>query len=246
MEFFRRSKKNEQAPIKILPEDVRYALQYGKGLLNKDEIEILNRNHFENEAFYLTVKGLQGSPKKQKELLEKYTIYEFSKKEEHKENKTRLQNLINEYIKELGDSLVKGGKLAQLSRQGFDFWQERFENKAKELSKDKRNVFLVANAMMLGLGHFIREFKKENKSFNIIMPEWMRQDAGTIGYSIDFEKEKVIVNFLKKNYDKKDALTVLVDDATNSGNVFRKIKEYWEKSGLKEPDTIAISKLSGK
>jgi hypothetical protein len=248
MKFFFEKGKNKEKPKyeKILPSDVRYALQYKEALLNKDEIEQLNENHFETEAFYMTIKGLQENPEVQKELLGKYIKHELSNKDNEEESKIELRNLLKEYIKELGESSVKGGKLAQLSRQGFDFWQDRFKSKAEELSKDKRNVFLVANAMMLGLSHFIREFKKENKSFNIIIPDWLKQGAHTIGYSIDFEDKENIIDFLKRSDDKNEALAVLVDDATNSGSVFNKIKEYWKKNGFKKPDTIAISNLSNK
>lgn len=245
MKFFFEKRKNKEKPqyIKILPSDVRYALQYKEALLNKDEIEQLNENHFETEAFYMTIKGLQENPEVQKELLEKYIKNEITNKDSEKESKNALQNLLKEYIKELGESSVKGGKLAQLSRQGFEFWQERFENKAKELSKDKRNVFLVANAMMLGLSHFVKEFKKENKPLNIIIPDWLKQGAHTIGYSVNLEDKENLVDFLKRSDDKNEALAVLVDDATNSGSVFNKIKKYWEDNGLKEPETVAISQL---
>ena len=40
-ERFRKEKKKEEPPIRILPFDIRYALQYKQALFNEEEIEIL-------------------------------------------------------------------------------------------------------------------------------------------------------------------------------------------------------------
>ncbi len=246
LNFERKNKGGEgqsQKDAKILPSDVRYALQYKEALLNKDEIETLNDNYFENEALYLTLKGLQDNPEEQKILLERYVGYVLKKTKTGAENKPELREIIRESLESLGQGSVQGGKLAQLSRQGFEFWQEKFEQKAIELSKDKRNVFLVANAMLLGLGSFVKNFSETSKPLGIIIPKWLNEGAHIVGYTINFKDGEAEVDFLKKNSYKDQAVTVLVDDATNSGKVFAKIKEYWTRNGFKEPDTIAIASI---
>lgn len=247
--FFKgENNKNPEKPksdMRILPSDVRYALQYKEALLNKDEIKDLNINNFQNEALYMTIKGLQGSPEDQKLLIEKYVSYVLNNIDKPNKDKNVLKKIIEESLKGIGTGLVKGAKLAQVSRQGFDFWQNKFEEKAQELSTDKRKVFLVANAMILGLGSFVEHFSKTGKPLNIIIPKWMDEGAHVIGYTIGFENKKATVDFLLKKSDKDQALAVLVDDATNSGKVFSQIKDYWIKNGLKEPDTTAIANLKG-
>jgi hypothetical protein len=244
--FFKGEKKKEDKPkvdMRILPSDVRYALKYKEAILTKSEIEDLNMNHFENEALYLTVKGLQDKPEEQRILLEKYILHTLNKTGTKDIDKKVLQSIISDSLKGNDSITVQGEKIAQISRQGFDFWQEKFKNKARELSEDKRNVFLVANAMILGLSPFVEEFSKKGKTLHIIIPKWIDEGAHTIGYAVKFEGKEPKVEFLLKNTDKDQALAVLVDDATNSGTVFEKIKNYWKKNGLQEPDTVAMANL---
>ena len=70
--IFNTNRSNEKLPEKILPSDVRYALQYKEGLLNKSDLEILAMSNFENEAAYLALKNLRNEPEKHKILFEKY------------------------------------------------------------------------------------------------------------------------------------------------------------------------------
>src|SRR5690349_18423321 len=109
--FERKNKKSEEKPtpdMKILPSDVRYALQYGQALLGKNEIEALVLNNFPTEAMYLTLKGLKESPEEQKSLLEKYVSSVLNKNNIN--NPQGNENLINDVLKERSEFSVDGHK----------------------------------------------------------------------------------------------------------------------------------------
>lgn len=234
--------EEEKSRSRILPPTIRYALQYGEALVGKNEIKNLNdTDYFENEVLYLTIKGLEEKPEEQKILLERYLDYILNKTNIKEKDREVSRNIINESLKDLDSVSVKASKLAQLSRQGFDLWQEKFQKKAEELSEDKRNVFLVANSMFLGLGSFVDQFSKKNKALNIITPKWIDEGTHIIGYTISFENGKASVDFLLRSYDGDQAGTVFVDDTMKSGKLFAKIKDYWARNRMEEPDIITIS-----
>ena len=247
--FERKNKENTLKEFKkenkILPGDVRYALEYGDAVMGKNEIEILAMSNFENEAIYLIFKGLEFNPDLQREFLEKYTSFVLNKNEDKKNNREVFGNLVTETLNQSGDLSVKGGKLAQISRQGFDLWQEKFKTLAEELSKDHRNVFLIANSMILGLEKFIEEFSKSNKTLNILIPTKMEGENSNIGYSINFNDKKVEVQFFQNISSKKEN-SLLVDDTLHTGKVLNKLVEFWQKDGSAKPEILTLVDLSKK
>lgn len=224
----------------ILPFNVRYALQYKKSIFGKEEIESLAKNGFEKEAMYLMLKELRKYPIQQKELLEKYINQIINNIDNNQNNKEELVELVTKSMIGINDIAVEAGKLAQISRQGEKIWEERFEESAVLLSKDNRNVFLIAHAILLGLEEFIKSFYKEKKQLGILVPSWIESENEISGYIVTFKERKVNIDWLKEgNFYKNNA--VLVDDTKNTGRIFDKMKKFWSKDGSNNPDTLAIT-----
>lgn len=231
------SKKSESRPI--LPEDVRYALQYKNSLLNKQEIESLIRNNFENEALYLILKSLVDNPERHKAFLEKYVNSVLGSTNDKEGLDMTLQQVLRDELNKdtSNDISVQAGKLAQLSRQGFDLWQERLKSTSADLSEDEHNIFLIAHAMLIGLKQFIEAFSKQKKDLNIILPVWLENE--NIGYHIVFKEGKAEIEWLQGSFNHIDPL--LVDDTQNSGHTFNMVQDYFIKHGFPKPELLAVS-----
>ncbi len=236
--LFSRKPKVEEKPQKLLPEDVRYALKYKEGLLNKEDIKTLVRSNFVNEAIYLTFKSLINDAEKHRQLLEKYISYIF--------NDNTLINkraLIEEILYKALDSeqnvSVKGSKLAQLSRQGFDLWQEKYEALAQKLSTDERNVYLLAHSTFIGLEAFLKKFSETNKTLNILVCEWTQ--VKNMGYVIDLHDKKAQVSNLQKPF-KNNTGCVLIDDTKNTGNTLEKAEQFLEQNGCQNLEIMVLDK----
>jgi hypoxanthine-guanine phosphoribosyltransferase len=240
---FFEGKKNQGNTQKILPQDVRYALAHNQAQMGKNEIEALVLSNFENEAVYLALKSLQHDPVAQKNFLEKYVNFYLHKSGDQKADRDRLESMVKEALGSEKDIAVEGDKLAQVSRQGFELWQEKLSSLAKELSADHRDVYLVAHSMMLGLGSFSEEFSKNNKKLNIIIPSWIEKEGEHLGYSVNFKKDKGDVQFMDNIPKESKDNAVLVDDVIRTGQSLEKIKSYWAKDSSKEPDIVALINL---
>lgn len=237
MKFFENfGKKIEQTPLRILPSDVRYALEYKEGKLNSEDIEVLVMSNFEDEAFYLALKGLVNNKDEHKILLEKYISQILPISHGTPDYKKEIQNIVNEELSKNKDFEVDGVKLAQISRQGFDTWHKKFDNLAVELSLDKKDVFLVAHSTILGLDSFLKSFAKENKDLNIVIPSWIKNEH--IGYNITFSEGKGILNSLEKNFKKDNS--ILVDDTKNTGNTLNHIQALWQDSAHNPPEIKTV------
>lgn len=234
--FPKRNKKEAQPLPKILPFDIRYALQYKGGLLNGSEIEAFSRSNFIEEAFYLTSKGLVGNPDIHKAFLGKYIAYVLGKDTK----KSDAQEIISNALNSRSDISVQGKKLAQISRQGFDFWQEKFQSLATELSNDERNIFLLAHTTLVGFDSFLKAFSEKNKTLNILIPEWVENEE--FGYAIDFNNGQAHINWLRKTLGIKGD-SVLVDDTRKTGATLGKFSKFLTENGSPniEPKVLFVS-----
>lgn len=229
-----------QTPFKegILPFDVRYALQYKGGILNQTEIKILAENNFENEACFLFLKSLRDDPLKHKEFLQKYCDIIIEQTEEN--TKSFLRELIIKTLAEKqNDVKIEAGKLAQLSRQDFDWWRIKFKSLAYKLSESEKNIFLIAHTTLMGLPYFLKAFQTRNKNLYIIVPQW---ENNKIGYSINFtEKNKVILHWFFLPSEKNIAC-VLVDDTQNTGETLKKVSGILKRANFLNIETITLNK----
>jgi hypothetical protein len=228
----------ESAPLgKILPFDVRYALQHKEGALNRQDLEALVNNGFENEALYLIAKSLVGNPDQQRAFIGKYINLVLQNSPDKEGQESLRQTLIQE-LQGAENSSAQGDKLAQLSRQGFDVWKEKFQSLSRELSSDTRDVYLIAHAMLMGLQFFAKDFSERNKKLNIVVPEWLGQE--NIGYSISFEGGVAKVDWLR--VPASEAKMVLVDETQNTGETMKKIQDYFAGNGVSKPDILTMAK----
>lgn len=240
-EFFKRNENPPKKHEKILPSDVRYALQYKEGLLNKEDVKILAESNFLNEATYLTFKSLIDDKEKHKELLEKFVNCILNENSLVDKKEIQKELVVKTLQKQEGEIAVKGNKLAQLSRQGFDLWQEKFKELSQRLSIDERNVYVLAHSTFVGLHSFIKEFAEKKKDLNILVPEW--EGGENFGYNISFSEGKITISWLHgKLTNDKDS--VLVDDTKNTGNTIEQSREFLAKQGLKNIEVIVLDKAS--
>lgn len=236
--FFERKDTKQETPEKILPFDIRYALEHRGCILSKQDIETLARNNFENEALYLTFKSFRGNPQKHKELLQKYIDSFLENNKLQGENKDFLKEFILETLKDIDKVAVEGTKLSQLSHQGFELWQEKHNELALELSKNSSDVFIMAHSMFIGLNSFLKYFYEERKKLNILIPEWMETE--TPGYVINFDDEqKSTVDWLKKPFGEIDS--IIVDDTKNTGNILKRSKTFLVENGSSDPEVRVIA-----
>jgi len=234
--FNREKPLQEEAKEKILPHDVRYALQYKEAVLNAEDIEALINNNFENEALYLVFKGLSENPEKHRALLQ---VFVEAVLKNHSENSSGLVRKIanNGLAGEKGFS-VQASKLAQWSRQGFEFWQEKFKEAAAQLALNKQEIFLTAHSTFSGLSYFLKFFNEKSKTLNIIVPGWLQND--NIGYKIKFKDGVAVLSWLSKPFEIKEA--VIVDDIENTGQTLKEIKDLLAQNGFDSVETFVINK----
>jgi hypothetical protein len=227
------SYSNPQTPVekkteKILPSDVRYALKYAQGLIRPADIETLNHSHFVPEATYMLTKGLANNPEQHSKYLKQLvTLY----KEKAESFKNQVVVLNDEYIKSLPkDQEIDALKLAQISRQGFDLWQEKYKETAEQLAQESKSIFLLANSTIVGLEHFVKAFAEAQKELNIIFPEFIEKKLETIGYSYSFEENQITTSDINRDFHRPEN-AVILDDTKNTGETFRDIALFWSKEG---------------
>ncbi len=239
LDGLRKGEKPKQTTevVRILPYDVRYALKHRAGILNSNDVETLAYSGFENEAFYLTLKGIRKDITQHKKLLESYIRLSLSNSGN---DRSELRQLLDNALKEQKDFSVDGRKLAQFSAQGFELWQDKLKVLAQKLSTDNRNIFLVAHAVLVGLDSFVQTFSKTNKTFNILIPSWLEMENA--GYSISFEGGEAHVEILQSTFDKRGS--VLVDDTQNTGATLETMRNYLVSNGSREPEIITLDKAS--
>ena len=212
---------------RILPWDVRVAIRYGVKL-DPSHIESLLNSGFINESIYLTTKALGNDKEKQLTFLSELTdqIVQDPK------NLRAAKQVIDKAIKTIDKSYaVNGTKLAQVSRQGFDFWDKKFE----ELSSDEVQIdstpILIAYASLIGIRHFIVDPDgTARRTFMIMVPDYIQDNKEQICvYIITPTNPKgERVSYLPKNFQRPDNY-LFIDDAVRTGKHKEDIWEFWNK-----------------
>lgn len=231
-------KSQEKKIEKILPESVRYALAHNEAKVGRDTIEILNNNHFTPEASYLLTKLLETN----EDMRFKYISALVEAYSQSNQENLRAQKITEEFLKDISNEReVDAMKLAQLSRQGFEFWQEQYQQKAKELSQKDEDTFLLANSTIIGLKPIVQEFYNKKKSFGIIFPKNILDDSTILGYEYIFENTAYKPILIGRNTD-NFTKCVLLDDVENTGETRKLIEENWAKAFGGEVEYTTIAK----
>lgn len=216
MKFFKKIfKKQEPEPlIRLLPPSVIYALGNEKGMLKKEHLVPLLDYRFYNEVSYLYLR-LQSQYLNPQEMAEE--IKHLSNAILSKDN-DYFKKVMYSKLEMLGSKATIGVKLAQLSRQGFEFWYELYEKKTQEYLNNKTVPTILAYAPLIG----IRSFVKLNR-FNIIDLKLIASGSEIIGYKVFILESKTRVDFM---YRHEKHYGVFLDDTKKTGAKHQILEEF--------------------
>lgn len=241
----RESQENREPAERVLPSDIRFALQYREARLTNENILDLNRNGFENEALYLLMKATESDPKQQLQFMSDL-VGELTQKEGREgvvsaSLKDQVKNFLNHAITQLPqDTIVLGGKLAQLSRQGFEHWENLYVQAAERHARSTASTFLVGHATFIGLASFIDSHTKAGKPLQILIPPFINDPSSDIcGYRIQDQS----VQTLKKDFP-RDLPAVVIDDTRKTGNSSKNIERFWTARGAYQPPHLEFLSLT--
>lgn len=208
--------------IRILPDSVRYALRYRSAKLGKEELRGLCGQGFENETIYLLVKRLVAQPDALQPFLEGL-IDLLQESQPSGSLREYLMRTINGLT---GVVAIPSAKLAQLSRQDFDAWDERY----LELSAEYRNVgsvpVFVSSATLIGFVHFVRNLR----SFYVLELGWVRDERNPYcGYLVRPHARQKVRFVAKEESFPKGA--VIIDDTIRRGAHLAEALAFWESHG---------------
>lgn len=202
----------------LLPFDVRYALQYRKGLMGREEISLLAQNPVYREAaFYLSVRALRNEPEQQRTHILRHVNALTSK--EHDDDPV-LHELLSSIQELPSDTQVDGSKLGEVSRQGPKLRAAAYEKIATNIKNTEGSPVLVAHAALEGLHTFLPMFPK----LHVVSPHWFNREGFPIGYVISAEGRND-VTFLKDK-SQLPSTPVFVDDTLNEGGTKNAVNDF--------------------
>ncbi len=222
LDIFRRKEQvaKETQPA-TLPADVRYALQYRGAQLNREETFDLVRNGFEPEGLYVFLKSTEQNPEAQLSLLQQ--LVRTVGDEGNTNDQTVIRKFVEENAPKLPDYSVGAMKLAQFSRQGFEYWRGGFAEKAREAADRVNPTFIVAHATFIGLLPFIREHARAHKPLYVLSPFLIKDTNSPVG---GYRIEHGSVEFLPKDF-RREPGSIIIDDVRHTGSAERLIEAFW-------------------
>lgn len=209
---------------RILPFDVRFALQYRKAKISVKDIETLVKSGFLRFGFYLAMKSATEDDEIQATLLHKMANNGFD-----------FSNLtINdiepalERLRQKEDPTVPGGKLAQVSRHGFRNWAVGFHNTLDKLDEAYPGapLFTVADSTYYGIDVLAAHSVLQGRPLGILKPDRYKQPERPVGFVLEPGFPEITVSSLPNDFERPPG-AVIFDDVLNSGSVLRKTVEYW-------------------
>jgi hypothetical protein len=208
---------------RMLPFDVRYAMQYREAKLGPSEILDLANNRLEHEGLYVLLKAASTSLDKQAALLNAL-VQTVINTEENNSIDEVLQTFIKQHISELPtDAAADSMKLAQYSRQGFELWRSKFLEAARLAAGRKNPTYLVGHSMFMGLTEFITEHAKVKKPLHVLMPHLIEDsDNSFCGYVI-IDNDTLLLgkDFIRENG------AIIIDDVRNTGETEETVRMFW-------------------
>ncbi len=258
MVFWERHKERPK-PTLTLPYPIldQLKLDLPKTMLNKalvrsliqDGESVAERVGFEGVVLYLMFKTTEAEIDTQYPLLQELvrTLAEEGPQDSWRK---RVREFVRAYLEKLPDDWeIPIDKLKIISSQGgFELWDARYSEKAEELAKDTRDVFLIGNATFVGLPVFINAFKRQGKRLTILTPHAIKQIPKEVvhdgwnypcGYTIEPNGE---VHLLSANFVRPEH-AVMVDDIENTGKTKEVLDEFWGRASTSVPDFETIAKV---
>ncbi len=210
---------------KILPWDVRYALQYRKAQLGVSEVLDLAINGFEPEAAYLAIKMAAYDRLLQLEIIRQFV--ESVRDLDEVATRPAIRRFVELVMARIPrDRTVAGGKLAQISRQGFETWQEKFRVCSEASSQETADVYLLGHAIFMGLAFFVQAFHRAGKKLRTLIPDMaLKSESYICGYELLPE-----VTFLPAGFV-RGTNAVIIDDMQHTGESAREMRMFWKRGG---------------
>jgi hypothetical protein len=228
---FRNTDETPQTPTeKVLPSDVRYAMQYKEAKLGRSEILDLANNGFSQEGLYLLLKAAVATPTLQREFIEAL-VAEVSTATLDTDSEQALRVFVAEQVSKLPEeAVVDAMKLAQYSRQGFELWHKKFADAARESASRFNPTYIVGHSMFTGLAAFMSEHTQAQKPLHILLPSWIEDTTEqSCGYVIvDGE-----VLLLYKDFT-READAIIIDDVKNTGETEQTLTAFWSEQAAGE------------
>ena len=217
----RRETASEHGGVRMLPFDVRYALQYKGARMGKSEIRALADSGFDSESLYLVLRILRKNQEAQREFLTNIiTAFRRTDNGGSAEVIKHRLNLLDE------DAGTLGTKVAQINRQGPELWQSAFGELATSCKDGNLQPFLIGNAALTGIKPFVRNFDRSDSPIYVLMPDQIEADSPTVGFQIDLSGDEVQVGYLARDFLRPDG-AMLIDDTIRSGEHMRDMLRFW-------------------
>lgn len=208
----------------VLPEGVRTALAYQGTELKRNHVESLfAQDKFKNLGFYLLMKAAQDQDETQKDLLRLLATKKFDPAK-LEIGETPVRDAF-ENLDVVGN--VYGGKLAQVSRVGFNTWTDNFDNVLKPITEDEPNksLFILANASLVGIKPIADLTVNKGERLDILKPNRFNQTSEPVGFTISGRGE---VSDLQPDFSRPDD-AVIFDDVENAGKTRKAALEFWDR-----------------
>ncbi|MBI2101370.1 hypothetical protein HYT53_02060 [Candidatus Woesearchaeota archaeon] len=177
---------------KGLTEGASYAMRYGRGIFNKEEVLSLPTNIYGGIGFILPIKSLHEKPESQQELIGKIAnsildggSYEKAEQEirEHFVEISETRRGVRTYFK-FGDISADGRGLGRLMRYHPDKLEWELRHIAKVAYGADNHVVLKAYSPLVGLKAFI-DFLYPSRRLDIAIPDRLEKPSSEpIGYRI--------------------------------------------------------------
>ncbi len=221
-----------------MPPTVQYALQYKEGKVGRPEVESLINNNFTDLSTYILLKGLNSEPEKQQAFLEEFVDLTCAEKPDKEKLKDLQRSTLQQGFN--SETQVKGAKIAQITRQGVNLWEQKFREIADELKTETIDAVPVymAYAGTLGLRQGIETFKNTDRKVMIMIPDWIKEESmDKSGYEIDLRAEKGNrVKFVGKDFTRPEKF-VFIDDTRRNGVHTQMMWDFWtNNSGIPPTD----------
>jgi len=205
----------------VMPFDVGYSLRYRSAMLGRNEIETLAHPSFYGIGVYLMLKALDDKPQIQKEFLQK-----VAESIEGQEGYAKAAKIIRHFLGQYAIDDVSGMKIAQVTRMGADFLEEKFLEIASDLMAKRCLPVLVAYSATIGLKPFVENIRQESPLF-VLMPKKIETE-GLVGYSIKRGDSGIEVAEIAGGFQFDGMPVAVVDDTMNKGATLDKVVAFLE------------------
>ena len=210
----------------MLPETVLYASKYRGARFGRDEVEAMLQPQFAGAGIYLALKFLDELPAEQERVVKEILNMVAAGADYSKIDLMLLDRLRQLQEPNAAGSTIDGKKVAQVYRQGFELFEQKFGELARELCAGEDVPVLVAYAGLLGLKPFL-EAMAPDKKLAILNPEKVGA-VDVFGYMVTRTAKGFDLKTLKQGDDFSGAVdgkrVVLVDDTKRTGETLEKVQ----------------------